>query len=133
MTTGTKTPEMRSASRWTGALPVCASVTSLAICASAVSAPTRVARTTSRPPALTRAPATVVAGLLLDRHGLAGQQRLVDGARALLDDAVGGDLLARADDEAVADAASCSIGTRRSVPSASRIGDVLGAELEQRR
>ena len=57
-TTGTKTPETRSASRWTGALPDWASVTSLAICASAVSAPTRVARTTSRPPALIDAPAT---------------------------------------------------------------------------
>ena len=45
----------------------------------------------------------LVAGLLLDRHGLAGEQRLVDRARALLDDAVGGDLLARADDEAVAE------------------------------
>ena len=45
----------------------------------------------------------LVAGLLLDRHGLAGQQRLVDGGVAGLDDAVGGDLLARAHDEAVAD------------------------------
>ena len=44
MTTGTKTAETRSASRWTGALPLWASVTSLAICASAVSAPTLVAR-----------------------------------------------------------------------------------------
>ena len=58
ITTGTNTPATRSASRWTGALPVCASVTSRAICASAVSAPTLVARTTSRPPALTVAPAT---------------------------------------------------------------------------
>ena len=57
-TTGTKTPETRSASRWTGALPDCASVTRRAIWASAVSAPTFVARTTSRPPALTLAPAT---------------------------------------------------------------------------
>ncbi len=62
MTTGTKTPEMRSASRWTGALPVCASSTSRAICASAVSAPTRVARTIRRPPAFTVAPATAVPG-----------------------------------------------------------------------
>ena len=58
ITTGTKTPETRSASRCTGALPDCASVTSRAICASAVSAPTFVARTTSRPPALTVAPTT---------------------------------------------------------------------------
>ena len=62
ITTGTKTPETRSASRWTGALPVCASSTSRAIWASAVSAPTFVARTTSRPPALTVAPATSVPG-----------------------------------------------------------------------
>ena len=58
MTTGTKTPETRSARRCTGALPVCAASTSAAICASAVSAPTRVARTTIRPPAFTVAPAT---------------------------------------------------------------------------
>ena len=58
ITTGTNTPATRSASRCTGALPPCASVTSFAICASVVSAPTRVARTTSRPPALTVAPAT---------------------------------------------------------------------------
>ena len=43
-----------------------------------------------------------VAGLLLDRHGLAGEQRLVDRASTLLDDPVGGDLLAGAHDEAVA-------------------------------
>ncbi len=58
ITTGTNTLATRSASRWTGALPVCASVTSLAICASAVSAPTFDARTTRRPPALTVAPTT---------------------------------------------------------------------------
>ena len=57
-TTGTNTPEIRSASRCTCALPDWASSTSLAICASLVSDPTRVARTTSRPPALTVAPTT---------------------------------------------------------------------------
>ena len=51
-------PATRSASRCTGALPVCASVTSRAIWASAVSAPTLVARTTRRPPTLTVAPTT---------------------------------------------------------------------------
>ena len=45
-TTGTKTDEMRSARRCTGALPVCAAATSRPICASRVSSPTRVARTT---------------------------------------------------------------------------------------
>ncbi len=59
MTTGTKTAEIRSASRWAAALPFCASSTSLAIRASRVSAPTRVASTTRRPPALTVAPVTV--------------------------------------------------------------------------
>ena len=63
----------------------------------------RVARTIRRPPALTVAPATVVAGADLDGHGLAGQHAHVDGRAALLDDAVGGDLLAGADDEAVAE------------------------------
>lgn len=58
MTTGTKTAEMRSASRWAAALPFCASSTSLAIRASWVSAPTRVASTTRRPPALRVAPVT---------------------------------------------------------------------------
>ncbi len=47
ITIGTKTPEIRSASRWTGALPFWASSTSRAIWASWVSAPTRVARTTT--------------------------------------------------------------------------------------
>ncbi len=58
MATGTKTADTRSASRWTWALPDCASSTRRAICASWVSPPTRVARTTSRPPALTVAPVT---------------------------------------------------------------------------
>lgn len=45
-TTGTNTAEIRSASRCTGALPVCACVTSRPIWASIVSSPTRSARTT---------------------------------------------------------------------------------------
>nr|WRX71469.1 hypothetical protein [Actinomycetes bacterium] len=62
MTTGTKTAETRSARRWTSALPFWASSTSRAIWASWVSDPTRVARTTSRPPALTVAPTTASPG-----------------------------------------------------------------------
>ena len=62
ITTGTNTAATRSASRWTGALPVWASWTSRAIWARAVSAPTRVASTTSRPPALTVAPVTASPG-----------------------------------------------------------------------
>ena len=58
MTIGTKTPEIRSARRCTSALPDCASSTIWAICASCVSEPTRVARTTRRPPVLTVAPVT---------------------------------------------------------------------------
>ena len=57
-TIGTKMPESRSARRCASALPDCASSTSRAICASWVSAPMRVARTMTRPPALTVAPAT---------------------------------------------------------------------------
>ena len=57
-TTGTNTAEMRSASRCTGALPVWAVATSRPICASRVSAPTRVARTTSAPEVLMVAPVT---------------------------------------------------------------------------
>ena len=62
MTMGTKNPEIRSASRWTWALPFWASSTSRAIWASWVSEPTRVARTTMRPPALIVAPATAEPG-----------------------------------------------------------------------
>ena len=62
MTIGTNTAEIRSASRCTGALPLWASCTSRAIWASSVSAPTLVARTTSRPPALTVAPVTASPG-----------------------------------------------------------------------
>ncbi len=78
MTTGTKTAEIRSASRWTAALPFCASSTSRAIWASWVSAPTRVARTTSRPPALTVAPVTGSPGATSTGTRLAGEHRGVD-------------------------------------------------------
>jgi hypothetical protein len=61
-TTGTNTAATRSASRCAGALPDCAAATSRAICASCVSRPTLVARTTSRPPALTVAPTTASPG-----------------------------------------------------------------------
>ncbi len=58
ITAGTNTAEIRSARRCAAALPFCASSTSLAMRASCVSAPTRVASTTSRPPALSVAPVT---------------------------------------------------------------------------
>ena len=62
ITTGTKTPDTRSASRCTSALPFCACSTSRAICASWVDSPTRVARTTIRPPEFTVAPTTASPG-----------------------------------------------------------------------
>ena len=58
ITVGTKIAEIRSASLWTGALPVWASSTSRAIWARAVSDPILVASTTSRPSALMLAPTT---------------------------------------------------------------------------
>ncbi len=61
-TIGTKIAEMRSARRWMGALPACASLTRRPICASAVSPPIFVARTTMRPPALIAAPTTASPG-----------------------------------------------------------------------
>jgi hypothetical protein len=57
-TAGTNTPATRSARRCTGALEPWAASTRRATRARAVSAPTRVARTTSRPSRLTVAPAT---------------------------------------------------------------------------
>ena len=62
ITAGTNHAEMRSASRCTGALPVCARSTSRPMRARAVSAPTPVASTTSRPPAFTVAPTTASPG-----------------------------------------------------------------------
>ena len=60
MTMGTKMAEMRSARRCTCALPVCASSTMRAICASIVSAPTRVASTVSAPSVAMVPPTTPV-------------------------------------------------------------------------
>ncbi len=76
-------------------------------------------------------PGDLVAGLLLDRDGLAGEQGLVDGRGAGLHDPVRGDLLARADDEAVADLQLLDgHAALRAVLAQDR--DVLGAELQQR-
>ena len=130
MTIGTNTAETRSASRWTGALPAWACSTSRAIWASCVSAPIRVARTTSRPPSLTVAPTHAVAGTDLDGHALARQHGFVDRRGAVLDDAVGGHLLARADHEAVPDG---QLGDRDAPLLAVRAqhGDVLRPERHQ--
>ncbi len=61
-TTGTKISATESANRWIFALPAWACVTNRTIWASCVSRPTRVARTTRRPPTLTVAPTTASPG-----------------------------------------------------------------------
>jgi hypothetical protein len=67
----------------------------------------------------------------LDRDRLAREHAHVDRARALLDDAVGGDLLARTDHEAVADGELLD-GDAALAAAGVEDRDVLGAELEQR-
>ena len=116
MTTGTNTAEMRSASRCTGALPDCACCTSAAIWASAVSAPTRVARTTQPPAGVDGRADHGVTRAHLDGHALAGEHRGVDGRAALDHHAVGGHLLARAHDEQVARRPAGRSARRRSTP-----------------
>ena len=69
ITTGTKTADTRSASRCTGALPVCAWATRRAIWARVVSAPTLVARTTRRPETLIVAPTTSSPGAVSSGRG----------------------------------------------------------------
>ena len=129
MTTGTNTAEIRSARRWTGALPFWASVTSRAIWARAVSAPTRVASHDEAAAGVDGGAGDGVAGADLDGHGLAGEERRVDGRGALLDDAVGGDLLAGAHDEPVADGEL--VDRDADLVAVAEDGDVLGAQLEQ--
>src|SRR5690606_17046918 len=66
----------------------------------------------------------------LDRDGLAGQHGRVDGGGALGDRAVGGDLLAGPDQEAVAHG---ELPDRDLfLPAVAQHGDVLGAQLHQR-
>ena len=131
MTTGTNTAEIWSARRCTGALPFWASVTSRAIWASAVSAPTRVARTTSRPPALTVAPVTGVCPVPTSTgtdSPVSSEASIADDA--FLDDAVGGDLLAGPNDEQVADGEL--VDRDAHLGAVAQHGDVLGAHVEQR-
>ncbi len=77
------------------------------------------------------APATCDARTDLDRDRLAGQHRHVDGRAAVLDLAVGRDLLARARDERHPSRRS-SIGMRRSRTIGVEHRDVLRPHLEQR-
>ena len=123
-------PEMRSARRWTGALPVWASSTSRAIWASAVSAPTLVARTIRRPPALTVAPAISEPGETSTGTDSPVSMLM---STALVPSSTMPSVATFSPGRTTkrSPTLSCSTGTRRSVPSASRIGDVLGAELQQ--
>ena len=125
-------PDTRSARRCTGALPDWASVTSRAIWASAVSVPTLVARTTSRPPALTVAPATSSPGCFST-----GTDSPVssDWSTALVPSSTMPSVATFSPGRTTkrSPTASCSTGTRRSAPVGAEHGDVLGAELEQRR
>ena len=76
------------------------------------------------------APATSLAGPDLDRHGLAGEHRLVDRRGAVDDDAVGGDLLAGPDDEEVADREL--VDGDEHLDAVAQHAGLLRAELEQR-
>ena len=73
----------------------------------------------------------LVAGADLDGNALTGQQRRVHRRRAGLDHAVGGDLLAWADDEEIADAELLD-GDAPLLAVRADDGDVLRTELEQR-
>ena len=100
--TTTSTAAARSASRWPGAFELWARSTRSMIWPSAVSAPILVASNTRRPRLVDRAADDLVARPLLDRDGLAGDQALVDRARAALHDAVDRDLVSRPEPDPVA-------------------------------
>ncbi len=79
---------------------------------------------------LTVAPATDAPTRDVDRNRLAREHRLVDSGLAFDDDAVGRDLLARADHEEIADR---ELGDRhRDLDAVPEHACLLGAELEQR-
>ena len=120
ITTGTNTPEIRSARRCTGALPDWASVTSRAICASAVSAPIFVARTTRRPPAFTVAPATSSPGCFSTGTDspVSSDWSTADTPSSTIPSVA---IFSPGRTTKRSPTASCSTGTRRSAPSASRI------------
>ena len=82
-TNGTKTSLIRSASRWIGALEPCARWTSSTIEARTVSRPTRVARITTVPDALSVAPMRLSPGPFSTGSGSPGEHRLVDRGPAL--------------------------------------------------
>ncbi len=131
ITAGTNQPETWSARRWIGARLRCASATSCTICDSMVSRPTFCASITSAPVWFMVPPMTLAPTSLVDRHRLAGDHRLVDGAAALDDRAVDRHLLAGTHAQAVADLHGVELdlllGAVR--PDAPRR---LGREVEQR-
>ncbi len=128
-TTGTKTPETRSTSRWIGAFPDCASATSVAIWASAVSSPTLRRANDQTPVRVDRGAGDGVARADVVGHGLAGEHRVVDRRCALDDDTVRRDLLARPHDEQVA---RHHLGDRdRELDAVAQDVCLLGAELEE--
>ena len=147
MTAGTNQAATRSASAWIGARERCALGDQLRRSARASCRRRRArAAMTKLPVPLTVPPVTASPARLLDRHRLAGQHDLVDGARPFDDDAVDRHLLARADAQAVADAdlrraarrprgrrRRCGGRSRARGPSSARIADagaLAGAELE---
>ena len=99
--TNTSQNAARSASRCPGALEFCACCTSATICASALSAPTLVARTRSVPSALIGRADDLAARGLVHRQALPGDHRLVDLGLAVLDDPVDRDLRAGPDQQQV--------------------------------
>ncbi len=131
-TTGTKIIEMRSASRCTGALPVCASRTSRAICASVVS-DADAGGTHDQPAArVHRRAGDGVTDADLDGHRLARQQRLVDRRGPFDDDAVGRELLPGPGEEQFARARADRSAMRVSTPSRTT-DDVLRAQMRATR
>ena len=106
--------------------------TSRTICASAVSRPTRGGPEHEGAVRVEGRADDLVAGLLLDRHGFAGEHRLVDRRRALDDDAVDRHLLARPDAQQVARWTSAS-GTSTSDAVATTRAVLRGLEPISRR
>ena len=104
ITAGANQPETWSASRWIGARLRCASATIWTIRATSVSAPTFSARIDKAAAHVDRAADDLVARPLLDRHRLAGEQRLVDLTLAARHLAVDRDRLAGPHAQRIADA-----------------------------
>ena len=126
---GTNTAETRSARRCTGALPLWASVTEAAHLGQLGVGADPGGPDDQAPAGVDGGAHHAVAGADLHRHALAGEQGGVDGGGALLDHAVGGDLLAGADDEAVAHGQL--VDGDAALDAVAQDGDVLGAQLEQ--